>query len=102
MHVLHALVGVNVHRTAVVVGHGAEQVTKYVQENAPAWANVAFAEQARAHHRAYQNTDLARRRDVAHRREAHRREHQNIRQRDQDGTGDRLVFVLMPFRHRLV
>ena len=32
-------------RTVVVVGHGAEQVTKYVQETAPAWANVAFAEQ---------------------------------------------------------
>jgi bifunctional UDP-N-acetylglucosamine pyrophosphorylase/glucosamine-1-phosphate N-acetyltransferase len=29
----------------IVVGHGAEQVTKCVQETAPGWANVAFAEQ---------------------------------------------------------
>ena len=31
--------------TAVVVGHGAEQVTKRVQDLAPAWANVVFVEQ---------------------------------------------------------
>ena len=29
----------------VVVGHGAERVTKKVQEQAPAWANVTFVEQ---------------------------------------------------------
>ncbi len=32
-------------RTVVVVGHGAEQVTKKVQQHAPGWANVAFVEQ---------------------------------------------------------
>ena len=32
-------------RTALVVGHGAEQVTKKVQQIAPDWANVAFVEQ---------------------------------------------------------
>ena len=46
LHVIHALQRLQPARTVVVVGHGAEQVTKYVQEHAPAWANVAFAEQA--------------------------------------------------------
>ncbi len=45
LHVIHALEKLTPERTAVVVGHGAEQVTKRVQEDAPAWANVAFAEQ---------------------------------------------------------
>jgi bifunctional UDP-N-acetylglucosamine pyrophosphorylase / glucosamine-1-phosphate N-acetyltransferase len=45
LHVIHALHRLHPARTVVVVGHGAEQVTKYVQEHAPAWANVAFAEQ---------------------------------------------------------
>lgn len=45
LHVIHALEKLAPERTAVVVGHGAEQVTKKVQEMAPAWANVAFVEQ---------------------------------------------------------
>ena len=46
LHVIHALELVRPTRTALVVGHGAEQVTKKVQERAPAWANVVFVEQA--------------------------------------------------------
>ena len=46
LHVIHALERLQPDRTAVVVGHGAEQVTKKVQDLAPAWANVAFTEQA--------------------------------------------------------
>ena len=46
LHVIHALETLHPDRTVVVVGHGAEQVTKKVQELAPAWANVAFVEQA--------------------------------------------------------
>lgn len=45
VHVIHALEKLSPNRTAVVVGHGAEQVTKKVQERAPQWANVAFVEQ---------------------------------------------------------
>ena len=45
MHVIHALEALDVDRTVVVVGHGAERVTKKVQEQAPGWANVAFVEQ---------------------------------------------------------
>jgi bifunctional UDP-N-acetylglucosamine pyrophosphorylase / glucosamine-1-phosphate N-acetyltransferase len=45
MHVIHALEGLQVDRTVLVVGHGAERVTKKVQEQAPAWANVSFVEQ---------------------------------------------------------
>jgi bifunctional UDP-N-acetylglucosamine pyrophosphorylase/glucosamine-1-phosphate N-acetyltransferase len=45
LHVIHALEKLQPERTAIVVGHGAEQVTKKVQEMAPAWANVAFVEQ---------------------------------------------------------
>jgi bifunctional UDP-N-acetylglucosamine pyrophosphorylase/glucosamine-1-phosphate N-acetyltransferase len=45
MHVIHALEKLRPERTALVVGHGAEQVTKRVQDEAPAWANVAFVEQ---------------------------------------------------------
>ena len=45
LHVIHALEQVRPERTALVVGHGAEQVTKKVQELAPAWANVVFVEQ---------------------------------------------------------
>jgi bifunctional UDP-N-acetylglucosamine pyrophosphorylase/glucosamine-1-phosphate N-acetyltransferase len=45
LHVIHALERVRPQRTAVVVGHGAERVTKKVQEQAPAWANVTFVEQ---------------------------------------------------------
>jgi bifunctional UDP-N-acetylglucosamine pyrophosphorylase / glucosamine-1-phosphate N-acetyltransferase len=45
LHVIHALERLQPERTVVVVGHSAEQVTKRIQETAPAWANVAFAEQ---------------------------------------------------------
>jgi bifunctional UDP-N-acetylglucosamine pyrophosphorylase/glucosamine-1-phosphate N-acetyltransferase len=45
MHVLYALVGLDVARTVVVVGHGAERVTKRVQEDSPADLNVSFVEQ---------------------------------------------------------
>jgi bifunctional UDP-N-acetylglucosamine pyrophosphorylase/glucosamine-1-phosphate N-acetyltransferase len=46
MHVIAALERLHPARTALVVGHGAEQVTKKVQDLAPAWANVVFVEQA--------------------------------------------------------
>ena len=45
VHVIEALERLRPDRTALVVGHGAEQVTKTVQELAPAWANVVFVEQ---------------------------------------------------------
>ena len=45
MHVLHALEGLHLERTVVVVGAEAERVTKKVQEQAPGWANVTFIEQ---------------------------------------------------------
>jgi bifunctional UDP-N-acetylglucosamine pyrophosphorylase/glucosamine-1-phosphate N-acetyltransferase len=45
MHVLHALVGLDVERTVVVVGHGAERVTKKVTEQSPTVLNVTFVEQ---------------------------------------------------------
>ncbi len=45
LHVIHSLELLAPERTAVVVGHGAELVTKKVQDRAPAWANVAFVEQ---------------------------------------------------------
>ncbi len=45
MHVIHALADVDVDRTVVVVGHGAERVTKKVQEQSPGWAHVTFVEQ---------------------------------------------------------
>ena len=45
LHVIHALEKLAPERTAVVVGHGAEQVTKKVQAMSPDWANVAFVEQ---------------------------------------------------------
>src|SRR4051812_18309071 len=45
LHVIHALEEVRPGRTALVVGYGAERVTKKVQEQAPAWANVVFVEQ---------------------------------------------------------
>jgi bifunctional UDP-N-acetylglucosamine pyrophosphorylase/glucosamine-1-phosphate N-acetyltransferase len=46
LHVIQALEQLRPERTALVVGHGAEIVTKKVQEQAPAWANVVFVEQA--------------------------------------------------------
>ena len=45
MHVLHALEGLEIERTVVVVGADAERVTKRVLEEAPEWAQVAFVEQ---------------------------------------------------------
>ena len=45
LHVIHALEQLQPERTAVVVGHGAEQVTKKVQRLSPGWANVSFVEQ---------------------------------------------------------
>jgi bifunctional UDP-N-acetylglucosamine pyrophosphorylase/glucosamine-1-phosphate N-acetyltransferase len=45
MHVIHALEALAPERTVVVVGHGAERVTKKVQEQAPHWAHVTFMEQ---------------------------------------------------------
>jgi bifunctional UDP-N-acetylglucosamine pyrophosphorylase/glucosamine-1-phosphate N-acetyltransferase len=45
LHVIFSLEKLQPTRTVVVVGHGAEQVTKRVHEAAPPWANVAFAEQ---------------------------------------------------------
>ena len=46
MHVIHALADVDVERTVVVVGHGAERVTKKVQEQAPAGPTSRFVEQS--------------------------------------------------------
>ncbi len=53
MHVIHALAELDVERTVVVVGHGAERVTKKVQEQAPAWAKVSLrrADRAARHRR---------------------------------------------------
>lgn len=49
MHVLHALDGLDLERTVVVVGADAERVTKKVHEQAPVWANVTFVEQLARH-----------------------------------------------------
>lgn len=46
MHVLCALAGIHVRRTAVVVGHGAELVTKKITEQCPAALPVTFVEQS--------------------------------------------------------
>lgn len=45
LHVLDALEGIDLDRTIIVVGHGAEQVTKKVQELAPSRLRLAFVEQ---------------------------------------------------------
>lgn len=45
MHVIHALSDLDIDRTVVVVGHGAELVTKKVQEHAPSSTHVTFVEQ---------------------------------------------------------
>src|ERR1700710_1763182 len=45
MHVIHAIAPLAPQRTVIVVGHGAEQVTKKVQEQSPGNANVSFVEQ---------------------------------------------------------
>jgi bifunctional UDP-N-acetylglucosamine pyrophosphorylase/glucosamine-1-phosphate N-acetyltransferase len=45
MHVLGALTDLRVRRTVVVTGHGAERVTKKVQDQSPDALNVVFVEQ---------------------------------------------------------
>jgi len=45
VHVLHALVGLDVERTVVVVGHDAQRVTKRVQAESPSSLHVSFVEQ---------------------------------------------------------
>jgi bifunctional UDP-N-acetylglucosamine pyrophosphorylase/glucosamine-1-phosphate N-acetyltransferase len=45
VHVLHALLGLDVERTVVVVGHEAQRVTKRVQADSPPNLNVSFVEQ---------------------------------------------------------
>jgi bifunctional UDP-N-acetylglucosamine pyrophosphorylase/glucosamine-1-phosphate N-acetyltransferase len=45
MHVLHALVGLPVERTVVVIGHGGERVAKRVAEDSPPQLCVSFVEQ---------------------------------------------------------
>ncbi len=75
LHVIHALERLQPENTAVVVGHGAEQVTKHVQHAAPAWANVVFAEQVEQNGTGDAATDRhggARRRRLRRRR--HRRD----------------------------
>ncbi|HWC69228.1 MAG TPA: bifunctional UDP-N-acetylglucosamine diphosphorylase/glucosamine-1-phosphate N-acetyltransferase GlmU [Acidimicrobiales bacterium] len=46
LHVLHALHGLGMDHTILVVGHEAEQVTKKVQDLAPSDLHVSFVEQA--------------------------------------------------------
>ena len=45
LHVLHALEGLDVERTVVVVGHGAQRVRQRVQADCPPSLHVAFMEQ---------------------------------------------------------
>lgn len=45
LHAVHSLEKLQPAHTVLVVGHGAEQVTKRVQDEAPGWANVTFVEQ---------------------------------------------------------
>ncbi len=45
LHVIHSLERLQPAHTAVVVGHGADQVTDKVKAAAPDWANVVFVEQ---------------------------------------------------------
>jgi bifunctional UDP-N-acetylglucosamine pyrophosphorylase/glucosamine-1-phosphate N-acetyltransferase len=45
LHVLHALEGLQIERTVVVVGHGAQRVTQRVQADCPPSLHVAFMEQ---------------------------------------------------------
>ena len=42
MHVIHSLSGLDLTATVVVVGHGADRVTKKVADDAPEWAGVRF------------------------------------------------------------
>src|SRR6266581_746123 len=45
LHVLDALAGLPVDRVVVVVGHGAEWVTKTLQEDGPPSLTIEFVEQ---------------------------------------------------------
>ncbi len=45
MHVIHSLTNLDIERTVVVVGHGAERVTKKIQDQSPSSVNVTFVEQ---------------------------------------------------------
>jgi bifunctional UDP-N-acetylglucosamine pyrophosphorylase / glucosamine-1-phosphate N-acetyltransferase len=45
LHVIHALEKLHPVRTVVVVGHGGDQVSRRVRDEAPGWAHVAFVEQ---------------------------------------------------------
>jgi bifunctional UDP-N-acetylglucosamine pyrophosphorylase/glucosamine-1-phosphate N-acetyltransferase len=45
LHVIDALQRLRPSTTAVVVGHGAEQVAAKISKLAPPWANITFAEQ---------------------------------------------------------
>ncbi len=45
MHIVHAVAALGVDRLVVVVGHGAEQVTKAVIEDAPPHLGIEFVEQ---------------------------------------------------------
>ena len=45
LHVIHSLERLAPAHTAIVVGHGGEQVTEKVTAAAPDWANVVFVEQ---------------------------------------------------------
>jgi bifunctional UDP-N-acetylglucosamine pyrophosphorylase / glucosamine-1-phosphate N-acetyltransferase len=45
LHVLHALDGLDIERTVVVVGHGAQRVTKRVEAESPSALDVTFVEQ---------------------------------------------------------
>jgi bifunctional UDP-N-acetylglucosamine pyrophosphorylase/glucosamine-1-phosphate N-acetyltransferase len=45
MHVIGALSGLRVERTVVVIGHGADTVSRKIETQAPAWAATCFVEQ---------------------------------------------------------
>ncbi|MEK0443365.1 MAG: hypothetical protein RL507_218 [Actinomycetota bacterium] len=47
LHAVHALELIGVSRTMLVIGHGAQRVSDEVRLNAPEWALVEFAEQAK-------------------------------------------------------
>ena len=45
MHVIHSLAQIDLSATVVVVGHGADRVTRKVRDDAPDWAHVRFTTQ---------------------------------------------------------
>ena len=77
MHVLHALVGLPIERTVVVVGKSAERVTKKVQEQAPSELHVSFVEQrvSARQHREQATSDEQRGSKRAFDDDAHQLEH---------------------------